>query len=153
MTEIEQAVGAFMRAWERRDWPRMVRALQVRRRTRTTSQRLRAQFVDLEIRRWAIAGEPRIKSVARVVTLDGGRLGITPDAREVSVDILYRYAGSLLRQRLEIIVVREDEKGQPPLEDEAGTWGVNEISALRGRHASGGQYVPPEEAANDDPVA
>lgn len=146
MNEIERAVGAFMRAWERRDWPGMVRTLQVRRRTRTTGKRLRAQFGDLQIKRWAIVGEPRERSVARVVNV-GGRFGITPEAREVSVDILYRYAGSMLRQRLEIIAVCENDEGQPPLADEVGTWGVNEVSALRGRHASGGQYVPPEEEA------
>lgn len=146
MNEIDRAVSAFMGAWERRDWPKMLASLQVRRRTRTTAKRLHAMFGDLDVRRWTILGEPRVRSVARVIKLEE-RFGITPEARDVSVNVLYRYGRSLLSQRLELVVVRENAEGEPPLPNERGTWGVNELSALRGRHASGGQVVRPDEAA------
>lgn len=132
MDTPEEAARAFLAAWQRRDWNRMNRAVQVRRRIskRCTPRRLKAIFGTKIVQSWNLV-ESGPMSAARFVEVNGQRVGVTPDAVEVRARVLYRFGSEMIRRILTINVVRENEEGQPPADGEASTWGVNETSALR----------------------
>lgn len=136
MNDPVATARAFMGAWERRNWRRMHETLQVRRRTRTDPSRLQAQFGFKLVSAWAVAVAKYV-SVGMELEVEGedgettNAGGITPEMVVVGVDIRYRTGPHLYHRGILLGLVLEDRNGQPPSMPGLGTWGVNDVSALR----------------------
>lgn len=131
MNTPDAAARAFMGAWQKHDWARMHASLQVRRRSRTDRNRLKAQFGFKVVSSWQIAAMQRVSLGHELETPDGSAGAVLPEMVAVGVEVVYRFGRVINRRGILLNVVLEDEHGNPPHEPNVGEWGVNEVSALR----------------------